>query len=66
MFYASCLWLGFMYAKTIWVVTLLVMTVAFVRELEQKDWDWRKVGRVDLFFFFLACVSLDVWYYFIR
>lgn len=34
---------------------IIVMTWAFVRELKQHDWDWRRVGVLDLAFFAIGC-----------
>lgn len=66
MFYGLCLMFAFVYPVPAWGATLLVMVVAFVRELEQKKWNWRLVGRTDLFFWFLICLIFDVVYYAIK
>lgn len=41
--------IGWLEASTI------LMTSAFVRELWQHDWDWRRVGTLDLTFFAVGC-----------
>lgn len=34
-----------------WEAVFFVMLLAFIRECEQHEWDWRRVGRLDLTFF---------------
>jgi len=38
-------WMSWLEAST------FVMGCAYVRELNQHDWDWYRVGLLDLFFF---------------
>lgn len=35
--------------------SVIVMAGAFARELWQHDWDWRRVGVLDLAFFEIGC-----------
>jgi hypothetical protein len=58
--------IAFVHPVPAWLATVLVMTVALLRELEQHEWSIQAVGRRDLFFFFLACLIFDIWYYFLR
>ena len=34
----------------------------WLRELEQHKWDWRLVGRTDLFFVLIACILCSVFF----
>ena len=45
-----------------WEAAFFVMLLAFIRELEQHDKDWRRVGRLDLTFFAIgaACAALFI------
>ncbi|WP_090369256.1 hypothetical protein [Nitrosospira sp. Nl5] len=48
---------AFMWPLPWWEAALLVMLGAFMRELNQHDWDWRRVGTLDLSFFAIGAAS---------
>lgn len=52
--YGMCLIAGFYFKVPLLLAFFLMMAVAFLRELEQHDWDWTRVGRRDLLFFALS------------
>ena len=61
--HALCLFLSFIFPVPPLVAGLLVMVVAFLRELEQHNWEWRAVGRFDLLIYFIATSFFIVaWY----
>jgi hypothetical protein len=66
MLYGLCLMLAFVFPVPAWGATILVMAVATERELEQHDWDITRVGRTDLFFWFLCCLIFNAVYYGIK
>jgi hypothetical protein len=47
--FVLCFWTSWLESSVI------VMGGAFVRELRQHDWDWRRVGVLDLTFFAIGC-----------
>lgn len=63
--YSACLMSAFIFPVPAWVAVLLVMAIAFERELEQHSWDVSAVGRQDMFFWSVAAVLFAVVYYLI-
>lgn len=47
--FTMCFWISWAEASVI------TMVGAFARELHQHDWDWRRVGVLDLAFFAIGC-----------
>jgi hypothetical protein len=54
---------GFVFPVPVWSAALLAMTYFVLRELEQKDWDWRAIGRADTVCAGLACTIFTVVFY---
>ena len=48
-------WLDANFTITWLEASAILMVFAFVRELRQHDWDWRRVGTLDLTFFAVGC-----------
>lgn len=61
--YVAILAFGFVTPMPVWGAALLAMAYFILRELEQKDWDWRSIGRTDTFCAGLACMIFTVWFY---
>lgn len=53
-----------LFPTPIWVAGLLSFAYGIRRELEQHGWDWRRIGRQDMFFWgssSLACSAIYYW-----
>lgn len=62
-FYAVALMIAFILPVPVPVAALLSVAMGILRELEQKDWDWRRIGRMDMFFWSLACLIFTAIFY---
>lgn len=60
--YSGALFLVIYYAATPVTAGLLSFGLGVLRELEQKKWDWKLMGRQDLFFWGLASFILTIAY----
>ncbi len=61
--YAVALMAAFIFPIPAWGAALLSIGMGILRELEQKSWDWTRIGRMDMFFWALACVIFTVVFY---
>lgn len=59
-FYAVALMIAFILPVPIPVAAILSIALGVLRELEQKDWQWRRIGRMDMFFWSLACLVFTI------
>ena len=53
--YAVCLMAGFVFPVPPVLALLMTMVVAVLRELDQHEWDFGRIGKLDLSFWFMAC-----------
>ena len=58
--YAAVLVVAFALGITPWVAILLSIAVGVVRELEQKEWDWRLIGRTDMVFWTIGAIAAAI------
>ncbi|KIO49587.1 hypothetical protein [Nitrosospira sp. NpAV] len=61
--YSGILWILILLPIPAWGAGVLSFVGGIVRELEQHNWDWRALGRQDLFFWGLASLLLTVIFY---
>lgn len=54
---------AFVVPTPLWLAVLIVLIGAYIRELLQHDWDWRRVGWFDLTFIATGAASAALFFW---